>query len=340
MSFNRKKKKENNGGYPPFLNMWKFGNLEIEGKVVLGPMAGFTSMGYRKFYKKFGVDLSYSEMVSDMGLIYQNQETLSYLNTSKDEGPVGIQLFGSEPENIKKAAEIVAKTCSFFDFFDINAGCPVPKVIKSGAGSSLLKEPKKLADMVRAIKSVSDKPVSVKIRLGWDNSSINFKEVIKELEEAGVDMIAIHARTKKELYLGKPHFDLLKDLRKEMRVPLVVSGNIYTLDDAIEALDITGADAIMVARGGLGNPWLIKQLSHYFKAGERLPDASLEDQKKYCLELAQSMIEEKGEITAMRIYRSIAPKFFFGFPNSKEVRSRLAQSINTFEDLKTIVESI
>ena len=320
--------------------MWKLKDIEINGRVVLAPMAGFTSWGYRKYLKNFGVALSYSEMVSDMGLIYDNKETLSYLKTSKEEGPIGIQLFGGESENIKKAAEIVAKTCSFFDFYDINAGCPVPKVTKSGAGSSLLKDPNKLADMVRAIKSVSDKPVSVKIRLGWDNSSINFKEVIKTLEDAGVDMIAIHARTKKELYLGKPHFDLLKDLRKEMKVPLVVSGNIYTLDDAIEAINITGADAVMVARGGIGNPWLIKQIDHYYKTGERLRDATLEEQKKYCLELAQSMIEEKGEISAIRIYRSIAPKFFFGFPNSKEIRSKLAQSINTYKDLEEIVNSI
>lgn len=314
--------------------MWKLGNLEIKGKVVLAPMAGFTSTGFRKFMKKFGVSLAYSEMVSDMGLIYGNEETLTYLKSDESERPLGIQLFGSDPQNMAKAAEIVEKCTNKFDFFDINAGCPVNKVTKSGAGSALLRNPEVIADIVKAIKSVTTKPVTVKIRIGWDNNHINFMEVIKLLEDAGVAAIAIHARTTKELYSGTPHYDLLKDLQSKMRVPLIVSGNIYTLDDAIKALEITGATAVMVARGIVGNPTLITQIDKYFENGKRIESASLDEQKNYCLELARYLIEEKGEIPAMRIYRSIAPKFFSGFPDSKALRTKLAQNMSTYKFLE------
>ena len=320
--------------------MWKIGNIEINGKVVLAPMAGFTSSGYRRYMKKFGVALSYTEMISDHGLIYENKETYTYLETKKDELPIGIQLFGADSENMLKAAKITAKTAPFYSFLDINAGCPVPKVTKTGAGSALLKNPEVLVDIVRTLKEEMGVPVTIKIRLGWDNNHINFMEVIKMLEEAGVDAIAIHARTTKELYSGNPHYELLKDLRDKMSVPLIVSGNIFTLDDAIQALEITKADAVMVARGSLGNPFLIKQIDEYFKTGERLPNPSLDEQINYCLELAQSLIEEKGEEKAMRIYRSIAPKFFVGFPNSKDVRRDLAQNMVSFEYLQNTLKKL
>lgn len=316
--------------------MWKLGNIEIKGKVVLAPMAGITSAGYRKYLNTFGVDICVSEMVSDMGLIYQNKETESYVVFEKDQTITGVQLFGSNPENLKKAATLALKLNPNIDFFDVNMGCPVPKVTKTGAGSSIMLNPKLAGDIIRAIKEVTNKPVTAKIRLGYNE--VNFKSVIKELEEAGVDAIGIHARTRKELYSGEPHYDLIKDLRKEMKVPLIVSGNIYTLDDAINALNITGAEAVMVARGGMGNPFLIKQIKTYFETGERLPNPSFLEQCEYCLKLAQSMVEEKGELTAMRIYRGIAPKFFSGFANSRALRTVLATSLTTYQSLVNILD--
>lgn len=316
--------------------MWKLGNIEIKGKVVLAPMAGITSAGYRKYLNTFGVDICVSEMVSDMGLIYQNKETESYVVFEKDQTITGVQLFGSNPENLKKAATIALKLNQNIDFFDVNMGCPVPKVTKTGAGSSIMLNPKLAGDIIRAIKEVTDKPVTAKIRLGYNE--VNFKSVIKELEEAGVDAIGIHVRTRKELYSGEPHYDLLKDLRKEMKAPLIVSGNIYTLDDAINALNITGAEAVMVARGGMGNPFLIKQIKTYFETGERLPNPSFLEQCEYCLKLAESMVEEKGELTAMRIYRGIAPKFFSGFANSRTLRTILATSLTTYQSLVNILD--
>ena len=316
--------------------MWKLGEFDIKGKVVLAPMAGYTSEGYRKYLNSFGVDICVTEMVSDMGLIYKNKETETYVKFEKDSALTGVQLFGSNPKNLANAATIALDLNPNIDFFDINMGCPVPKVTKTGAGSSLMLHPSLCGDIVRAIKKVTDKPVTAKIRLGYNE--VNFKDVIKELEKAGVAAIGIHARTRKELYSGEPHFDLLKNLRKEMNVPLIVSGNIYTLDDAIKALDLTGAEAVMVARGGVGNPFLIKQIQTYYATGERLPNPSFLEQCNYCLELAKSMIDEKGELTAMRIYRSIAPKFFSGFANSRILRTVLATSLTDYASLVRILE--
>ena len=196
--------------------------------------------------------------------------------------------------------------------------------------------PKLCGDIVKAVKEATNMPVTAKIRLGYNE--VNFLDVISELEKAGVDAIAIHARTRKELYAGEPHYDLLKDLRKKMNVPLIVSGNIYSLDDAIKALDISGADAVMVARGGVGNPFLITQIKHYFETGERLPNPSFLEQCDYCLKLARSMVEEKGELSAMRIYRGIAPKFFSGFPNSRNLRTILATSLTDCQSLVRILD--
>ena len=316
--------------------MWKLGSFEIKGKIVLAPMAGITSEGYRKYLNSFGVDLCVTEMVSDMGLIHENKETESYVKFQKDNVLTGLQLFGSNPDNLVKALGKALVINPDIDFIDINMGCPVPKVTKTGAGSAIMLNPKLAGQIVRALKSATDKPITAKIRLGYNE--VNFKDVIKELENAGVDAIGIHARTRKELYSGEPHFDLLKDLRKEMTVPLMISGNIYTLDDAINALNITGADAVMVARGGVGNPFLITQIKTYFETGERLPNPSFFEQCEYCLELAKSMVEEKGELSAMRIYRGIAPKFFAGFPNSRTLRTVLATSLTDYQSLVNIIE--
>lgn len=317
--------------------MFKFGNFEINNKVVLAPMAGITSSAYRKFYSSFGVGFVVTEMVSDMGLIYGNKETKSYVEFEKLNVPTGVQLFGNSPENIAKAALICEKMNPNIDFYDVNMGCPVPKVTKTGAGSSLMNNPNLCGEIVKAIKKATNKPVSVKIRLGAVNDKEGFQKVIEEVIKAGVDLISIHPRTAKEMYGGQPHWDLVKDLKSKINVPLVVSGNIFTVEDAIKALEITGADAVMVARGGLGNPSLISNISKYF-LNQEITLPTLDDQINYCLQLARLFIEEKGEKTAMRIYRGIATKFFDGFPHSKPLKSRLSTELNTYLDLVRIID--
>lgn len=317
---------------------FEIGKLKINGPVMLAPMAGVTFYSYRNYMKKFGVDLSVTEMISDCGLIYGNEQTFEYLKSSNDERPLGIQLFGSKTENLVKAIEIIAKSASNYDFIDINLGCPVPKVTKSGAGSSLLKDPKKLGMMMRKLVEASPVPVTAKIRLGIDDNHLNFLEVISELENAGVSMIGVHARTTKQLYGGKPKWNLISGLGKKTKVPLIVSGDIYTLDDAIEAIELTAASGVMVARGGIGNPRLVAQIHEYYESGKRLPNATLEEQAQYALELAREMIEDKGEEMAMRIYRSIGPKFFNGFANCKKVKTAITTSITTYQELENIIK--
>ena len=320
--------------------MFKIGNIEIKGKVVLAPMAGVTSLAYRSFMKKFGVDLTVTEMVSDCGLIYENAKTLDYIKTTEEERPVAIQLFGNDAETIIKAMKICEKENPNFDIFDINLGCPVPKVTKAGSGSALLKNPAKLQDMFTKICSSTTKPVTAKIRLGWNDDSINFMDNIKALEASGIAAIGIHARTTVQLYSGKPRYELLKDLREKMNVPLIVSGDIYTLDDAIKALEITKADAVMVARGGVGNPQLVKQIHQYYLDGTRLANSSLEENLKYLRAFADMLIEEKGEYRAMSILRGIAPKFLDGFPGMKPYKNMLAQSLTTRASLERILSDI
>ena len=316
--------------------MFKIGNIEIKSKVILAPMAGITSFAYRKFCSKFGVGYVVTEMVSDMGLIYGNEETKSYITFDKLKVPTGVQLFGNSAENIAKSALICEKMNPNIDFYDVNMGCPFPKVNKTGAGCSLMNNPKLCGDIVRTLKEATHKPVTAKIRLGVNSSNINFLEVIEELQKAGVDLIAIHPRTAKEMYSGQPHWDLLKDLKKKVFVPLVISGNIYSVEEAKNALEITGADAVMVARGGVGNPSLITNLNNYF-SNKELVVPTLDDQIKYCLELAKLYIEEKGEDIAMRMYRGIASKFFEGFPYCKKLKCRLSTELNSYQDLLKII---
>ena len=320
--------------------MFKIGNIEIKGKVVLAPMAGVTSLAYRNFMKPFGVDLVVSEMVSDCGLIYENKKTLDYIKTTELERPVAIQLFGNDSETIIKAIKICEKENPNIDIFDVNLGCPVPKVTKAGSGSALLKNPAKLKEMFTKICVSTSKPVTAKIRLGYSEDSINFMENIKALEEAGIAAIGIHARTTTQMYAGKARYELLKNLREKMSVPLMVSGDIYSLDAAINALTITKADAVMVARGGVGNPQLVRQIHHYYEIGERLPNSTLEENKKYLLEFADMLIEEKGEYRAMSILRGIAPKFLDGFPGMKPNKNMLAQSLTTKASLIRILDAI
>ncbi|MCQ2752690.1 MAG: tRNA-dihydrouridine synthase family protein [Bacilli bacterium] len=322
--------------------MWKIGNIKISSQVVLAPMAGITSLSYREFMKPFGVGYSVSEMISDAGISYHNEKTLEYLATSKLDRPVALQLFGSDIKRTLKALDIINDELKIdYDILDLNFGCPVHKVTSNGAGSAWLKDSKKLYQYVKSVVEHSPKPVTAKIRLGYDQKHIlAFKKNIAVLEKAGVKAIALHARTKEELYSGEPHYDLLKDLQKKMHVPLIISGNIFSLDDAIKALKITKAQAVMVARGALGNPYLITQIDKYLSKKIKLSDISPRENIKYCRKLSRQLIQEKGEKTGVSILRSIAPKFIDGFKGAKTWRNKIAQTIKSQEDLETILTQI
>lgn len=314
--------------------------IELKGNVLLAPMAGITNIAYRDFMKQFGCALTYTEMVSDCGLIYDNKVTYKYLEVSKNEHPVAIQLFGGSKNTLLKALQIIEQRQDNYEFIDVNLGCPVPKVTKTGAGSAWLKRKDELFEMMNSLVKASKKPVTAKIRIGWDETSVNVEEIVKILQDAGVSLIAIHPRTRNQLYAGNANYERIKNIKQIMKVPLVISGDIFSLDDAIKAQKMTNADGIMVARGALGNPYLVTQIDHYFKTGEKLPGATLMQQVNYLLEYSQKLIALKGEFVAIHELRGIAPHFFKGYPNMKQYRLKLATEIETFADLRTILDNI
>ena len=313
----------------------RIGDIELNGNVVLGPMAGVTTLAYREFMKPFGVALSYSEMISDCGLVYENKRTFDYLKSSKVDRPLGLQLFGFDAEHAKKAIAIVEKEADY-DILDINLGCPVHKVTKTGAGSSWLKDVAKLRDYMKEVCKASNKPVTAKIRLGWDEKTINVFEVAKTLEEVGVKAIAVHCRTKEQGYAGKANYEAISGLKESLSIPLIVSGDIFELDDAIKAVEITHADGVMVARGGVGNPFLVTQIDTYFKTGERLPSPTVKDQLSYARRYAKLLIDLKGEEMAIRELKGILPHFFSGFPGYKKFRLAITTSMMSQEDMEHI----
>lgn len=319
--------------------MWKIGNIEIKGKTILAPMAGITTFAYREFMRSFGVALCYTEMISDSGLIFNNEKTYEYLPRPEEKRPTSVQLFGGETTKLLVAIEKIEKHTDNYDFLDLNLGCPVPKVTRNNGGSAWLKHPNELIAMVGKVVKRSTKPVTVKIRIGWDEKHINFKELLPKLEEAGVSLIAIHLRTTKQLYGGKARYDLAQNIQNLVSIPLVVSGDIYTLDDAIKALEITGAQAVMLARGQLGNPFLATQIETYFKTGERLKDPSLYQQLDYLWTLANMMVEEKGEHMGILVMRGIAHHFIKGFPFTKTYKVKLTK-MSTLNDLELIIKEI
>lgn len=318
---------------------WRLGDLEVDGRVVLGPMSGYTSSSYREFMKPFGVGACVTEMTSDKGLVHGMWRSMGYMMFGPNR-PTGLQLFGSDPDTMARAAGIALGENPNIDFIDVNMGCPVPKVLRSGSGSALMRDPALCGRIVRRIKSAVDVPVTAKIRLGWDLESMNFREVVSELESAGADAVSLHARTRSERYAGTPHYDLVEGLGDEMSVPLVISGNIYTLDDAVSAMERASADAVMVARGGVGNPFLVTQIDRFLTDGTRLPEPTISRQVDWCLELARMVVEEKGEEVGIRKMRCFAPRFIIGCRRCREYRYRLATEPETMDQLVSILEEI
>lgn len=309
-------------------------------KVILAPMAGITSFSYRKFMSKFKISLSYTEMISDKGLYYNSKETDKLLFTNNKEKLFGIQLFGGSKDSIIKGIEILESKNIKYDFLDLNLACPVKKVTKNNGGSSWLKDLDELKDLITNVVKISKKPVSCKIRLGIDDSSINIYDVCKILQDAGVIFIAIHARTVKQLYTSVPNYKLLAKLKDFLSIPYGISGNIFSIEDAIKAYQESKADAILVARGGIGNPLLIKEINYYFKHNKiKKYNRTITKQSKYLLQYVKLLVKEKGEKRAISILKGISPKFFFNFPNIKEIRFKLT-NINSLSELKLILKSI
>lgn len=316
--------------------MWKIGNVEIKNKIVLAPMAGISNTSYRKIIKEMGAGLIYAEMVSDKAIMYSNEKTFDLLKMSEEERPISQQIFGSDIESFVAAAKIIEEKMHP-DIIDINMGCPVPKVaVRAQAGSALLKDPDKIYDIVAAVVKAVNVPVTVKIRSGWDEKHINAVEVAKKCESAGASAIAVHARTRAQGYSGKAEWNIIKEVKEAVSIPVIGNGDVTTPELAKKMLAETNCDAVMIGRGVLGNPWLIKDCVHYLETGELLPSVSFIEKVNMMKKHYQLLLEDKCEKTAILEIRSFIIWYLKGMPKSKEIKNQICQCKTSEEMFKII----
>lgn len=308
----------------------KIGNVEC-GNIILAPMAGITDMPFRALCREQGATFSYTEMISAKALYYKNKNTLPLLQVAEGERPIAVQLFGNEPDLL--AQEALKLEDGPYDVFDVNMGCPVPKVVNNGEGSALMRDPEKIGQIVSAMTKVLHKPVTIKIRKGFSADQINAVEVAKRAEDAGAAAIAIHGRTREEYYSGHADYDIIRQVKEAVSIPVMGSGDIYKGKDAKRMLDETGCDAVMIARGARGNPWVFREVAHYLETGEELPRPSIEEVKEMVLRHAWMLIDFCGENMAIRQMRKHAGYYVTGYPDASKIRREVNLCV-TFSDLE------
>lgn len=314
----------------------KIGSVEIENRIIMAPMAGITNIAFRKIIKEFGAGLVVSEMVSDKALCYGNKKTIEMLNVDENEHPMSIQIFGGDVDSMVKAAKFVDEN-SNCDIIDINMGCPVQKVLKAHAGSYLLQHPSLVYDIVKNVVEVVNKPVTVKIRIGYDFHSINCVEIAQLIEKAGASAIAVHGRTRSQMYEGHADWSYIAEVKKAVSIPVIGNGDVRTPQDAKRMLDETGCDAVMVGRAALGNPWVIKQMVAYVENGVLLKDPSIDDKIDQCLNHAKRLLIVEGERNAIRQMRGHAPWYMKGLKSASQMKNYLSK-IETYQELETALE--
>lgn len=311
--------------------MFKIGNVEIKNQVVLAPMAGISNTSFRKIIKEMGAGLMYAEMVSDKAICYQSKKTFDLLKMDECERPIAQQIFGSDVEDFVKAAKIVVET-QRPDILDINMGCPVPKVaIKNQAGSALLKNPEKIKEIVSRVVAAVDIPVTVKIRSGWDEEHINAVEVAKACESAGASAIAVHARTRSQGYSGHADWNIIKQVKESVSIPVIGNGDVTSCFLAKKMLDETGCDAVMIGRGLLGNPWLVRECVDYLRDGTLPKEVSYKEKIAMMRRHYKLLCEDTNEFSASLEIRSHVLYYLKGMPKSKEMKNKICQCKNAQE---------
>ncbi|MBE5959501.1 MAG: tRNA dihydrouridine synthase DusB [Lachnospiraceae bacterium] len=312
----------------------KIGNIEVKHGLALGPMAGVTDLPFRLICKEMGCELLYSEMVSAKAILYKNKNTKELLRIDENEHPIGIQLFGSDADIMAEQAKVVAEgPC---DFIDINMGCPVPKVVNNKEGSALMNNPKLVYDIVYKMSKAIDKPVTVKIRKGFNDESVNAVEIAKIAEEAGAAAIAVHGRTREQYYSGKADWDIIREVKEAVSIPVIGNGDVDSAEKAVQLKEYTGCDGIMIARAARGNPWIFKQVSEYLNTGVIPLRPSPDELKDVMLKHAKMIVEYKGEFTGVREMRKHVAWYTAGLPHSADLRRR----VNMVENYHELVELI
>ena len=307
------------------------GNVSLDNRVFLSPMAGVTDLPFRLICKQKGCGMLYTEMINAKALCYNDENTKKMTKIEDEEHPIAIQIFGSEPEYMGRAAEILNSHPN--EILDINMGCPAPKVIKNGDGSALMKNPKLAEEVMRAVVENSTKPVTLKIIKGWDDNSVNAVEIAKIAEQAGISAVAIHGRTREQYYSGKADWDIIKEIKESISIPVIGNGDVFEIDDAINMLEKTNCDAIMIGRGAQGNPWIFNRINHYMQTGEILDKPTAEEKISTAIEHMKLAVAEHGEYVAVREMRKHIGWYIKGLKNS----ARYRDEINKLTDCESVI---
>ena len=314
----------------------KIGNLEFSVPVFLAPMAGVTDTAYRILAREMGCELVYSEMVSDKGINYRNTHTLEMLHTEPAERPIAMQLFGAEPESVARAAQYV-ESLGCADILDFNMGCPAPKVVKNHEGSALMKEPRQAFAILSALRKAVRLPVTVKMRLGWDDDSINVLELARLAEQAGMDAIAVHGRTREQFYRGQADWETIAAVKQAVSIPVIANGDVRTCADLARIFAVTGCDGLMIGRAAQGNPWIFRRFREFLQTGVELPEPSLAERGEIILRHLDMLLQFKGDYIGPREMRKHATWYTKGLPHGAELRNLFNQA-ETREDFIRIVD--
>lgn len=315
----------------------QIGNVTLKNNLILAPMAGVTDLPFRVLCKEQGAGLICMEMVSAKAILYKNKNTEELMTIDEREHPVSLQLFGSDPDVISEIAKQIEE-CPF-DILDINMGCPVPKVVNNGDGSALMKNPLLAGKIIEKTAKAIKKPVTVKIRKGFDEEHINAVEMAHIAEESGAAAIAVHGRTREQYYSGKADWDIIRQVKEAVKIPVIGNGDLLTGEDVINMEKQTGCDGFMVARGAQGNPWIFKQMLHYMETGEELPKPSMEEMVEMMLRHAKMLIDYKGDYTGVREMRKHATWYTGGYRNSARLRAKINE-VESYEELQELFAKV